>query len=494
MPQASLSKVLAHLKFSIIGSKNSFSDPSPLSLVSVELNARKLHQWPQPLCKVSCSSTSCSMLKHQILQNDADLLSVPGARSLYGCWTCRLRKKKCDESRPICSTCTSLELDCHGYGPRPEWMDKGVLEREKALEVKRNVSETKSKRRQRRLWRTPQYPRPEWDQLEKRHSLCLPLSGSTQEATAIQGRTTPNHHLQLHDCEEDLTTFNQPMWSGPLYNASLPTESVFSQEVCVLPSNQWPCDAGTTIENGDTESNSASPESSQRASASTLISSALREDIAQNCIEFSTEAVLEAPMPLCQPKLSASCHDTYVSKESISSNQVCSSSFLQESFSLPSGIMGHHPSSPSSVSESILRRGVEDSLLMHYLDHVFYVQYPFYHSGSRQGRGWLFSILRRAKSAYYTALALSEHHQYSTLPQHGCISRSPHRLRERGGHYDQALREMQLILATWTGNLDLSRNIDILASILLLLFWEVCLPLLGVVSNADKPTKVIWWR
>ena len=34
-----------------------------------------------------------------------------------GCWTCRTRKVKCDESRPVCSQCTRLGHDCD-YNPR----------------------------------------------------------------------------------------------------------------------------------------------------------------------------------------------------------------------------------------------------------------------------------------------------------------------------------------------------------------------------------------
>jgi hypothetical protein len=52
-------------------------------------------------------------------------------RSKQGCWTCRLRKKKCDEKRPTCSICESLSITCYGYGPRPDWMNNG--EKEKAI-------------------------------------------------------------------------------------------------------------------------------------------------------------------------------------------------------------------------------------------------------------------------------------------------------------------------------------------------------------------------
>ncbi|KAK9469308.1 hypothetical protein V1512DRAFT_255953 [Lipomyces arxii] len=46
--------------------------------------------------------------------------SVP--RSRNGCWTCRLRRKKCPEERPACSACIRLSLTCDGYGVRPEFM------------------------------------------------------------------------------------------------------------------------------------------------------------------------------------------------------------------------------------------------------------------------------------------------------------------------------------------------------------------------------------
>jgi hypothetical protein len=42
-------------------------------------------------------------------------------RTRTGCWTCRARKKKCDEARPYCQTCRNLGLDCEGYGVRLKW-------------------------------------------------------------------------------------------------------------------------------------------------------------------------------------------------------------------------------------------------------------------------------------------------------------------------------------------------------------------------------------
>jgi C6 transcription factor Pro1 len=63
-------------------------------------------------------------------------------RSKQGCWTCRLRKKKCDEGRPHCSTCESLSITCYGFGPKPDWMNNGEKERAVANSLKEIVKHT----------------------------------------------------------------------------------------------------------------------------------------------------------------------------------------------------------------------------------------------------------------------------------------------------------------------------------------------------------------
>ncbi|KAF5136413.1 Pestheic acid cluster transcriptional regulator 3 [Metarhizium anisopliae] len=44
-------------------------------------------------------------------------------RSNNGCWTCRIRHRKCDEKHPICRECADRSITCHGYGPKPKWID-----------------------------------------------------------------------------------------------------------------------------------------------------------------------------------------------------------------------------------------------------------------------------------------------------------------------------------------------------------------------------------
>src|SRR5438552_2176273 len=68
-------------------------------------------------------------------------------RSRNGCWTCRARRKKCDETRPNCSQCVTLSIDCHGYGERPCWMDGGARERAEIAIVKMKVAGTVKRRK-----------------------------------------------------------------------------------------------------------------------------------------------------------------------------------------------------------------------------------------------------------------------------------------------------------------------------------------------------------
>lgn len=68
-------------------------------------------------------------------------------KSFSGCWTCRLRRKKCDERQPVCNTCAALRITCHYGNDKPEWMDGGVRQEEMAERLKHEVKEMAHRRR-----------------------------------------------------------------------------------------------------------------------------------------------------------------------------------------------------------------------------------------------------------------------------------------------------------------------------------------------------------
>ncbi|CAI6335256.1 unnamed protein product [Periconia digitata] len=68
-------------------------------------------------------------------------------RSNDGCWTCKLRKKRCDESKPACRNCSTLEITCNFDAQRPSWMDNGPNQKQKTAEIKHEVKAAAARRR-----------------------------------------------------------------------------------------------------------------------------------------------------------------------------------------------------------------------------------------------------------------------------------------------------------------------------------------------------------
>ncbi|EWZ00065.1 hypothetical protein FOYG_03976 [Fusarium oxysporum NRRL 32931] len=58
-----------------------------------------------------------------------------------GCWTCKLRHRKCDLQIPACRECTDRCIPCHGYGSKPTWMDGSAAENEELERIKRAVKQ-----------------------------------------------------------------------------------------------------------------------------------------------------------------------------------------------------------------------------------------------------------------------------------------------------------------------------------------------------------------
>ncbi|EXK81881.1 hypothetical protein FOQG_13750 [Fusarium oxysporum f. sp. raphani 54005] len=65
---------------------------------------------------------------------------MPRGRS--GCWTCRIRHRRCDESSPECKECSTRSITCHGYDlDPPEWMSNDRLLQEELRRIKVAVKE-----------------------------------------------------------------------------------------------------------------------------------------------------------------------------------------------------------------------------------------------------------------------------------------------------------------------------------------------------------------
>ncbi|KAJ6507912.1 fungal-specific transcription factor domain-containing protein [Mycena vitilis] len=116
-------------------SSSGSQSPSPSSIASsnvspASINVPLVPMIPAPEIRNGSKSAKSSPHRHPV-----DLARSTSA-SKGGCWTCRLRRKKCDENREgdSCHTCIRLTIQCLGWGPkRPEWMrDKQAVEAYKA--------------------------------------------------------------------------------------------------------------------------------------------------------------------------------------------------------------------------------------------------------------------------------------------------------------------------------------------------------------------------
>lgn len=64
------------------------------------------------------------------------------------CWTCRIRKKRCDRKQPACGACRSLDITCHDGNSQPSWINNDRERDEFADQIKAQVKEKAESRRE----------------------------------------------------------------------------------------------------------------------------------------------------------------------------------------------------------------------------------------------------------------------------------------------------------------------------------------------------------
>jgi hypothetical protein len=61
-------------------------------------------------------------------------------RNPGGCWTCRLRRKKCNGTHPVCGECKNLCITYYCDAERPEWLNRGAKQKKVWRKVSKRVS------------------------------------------------------------------------------------------------------------------------------------------------------------------------------------------------------------------------------------------------------------------------------------------------------------------------------------------------------------------
>lgn len=71
-----------------------------------------------------CASTHTYKNENDQRQDHSQSLQTPRQRSRRGCYTCRRRKKRCNEAKPVCEACVRLKLECLYPTPGQERKNK----------------------------------------------------------------------------------------------------------------------------------------------------------------------------------------------------------------------------------------------------------------------------------------------------------------------------------------------------------------------------------
>ncbi|KAF7593907.1 hypothetical protein BBP40_010609 [Aspergillus hancockii] len=354
-------------------------------------------------------------------------------------------------------------------------MDNGSLQKEQALKFKHIVSQRKSKNRDKKSPRTSQLSQDlsrGLHQLSTEDATSHPAPSSTSFRPLLNERDSAVVQDELFDMF--LSSFINPSWSAPSHNDILITEppSYADQEAhAPIP---------TFFKNIESGPDSTSPGSLEETlwiphnKLGIHEPNAVQGDIVlQEDIRFATNG--RALSDTDKLTWSSSQNNSNFTRDVVFNDYIALKPTTQKRTVAPQchGQSIHWAVAPCG---SVQSGRAEDALFMHYLDRVFYIQFPFYLSRDRRGRGWLFSILRRVKPAYYATLALSERELLSTHPKNTDITSSLAQLRSRDGYYYLAVQGTQRIIEgsyTWNGHTHLAHNLEGLTSILQLLFWEL---------------------
>jgi hypothetical protein len=321
-----------------------------------------------------------------------------GTRSTRGCWTCRIRKKKCDEGFPECYACTNLGIHCHRFDQKPAWLDGGQREREGLERIKQAVKES--------ITRKAAVNAAERRRKRKRGN------GASEEESPL---------------------------SRPDVRAS---SSIFSED-------------------GDSRLARRVPGSSP--------------DILSPSVLSSETVIVLSPSSSSQSKPEGLFHESPSTTHNLASLNLFAEEEVeaQDGRSTPPRVLADH----------------RDRLLMHFIDYVFPIEFPFYSPSFWSGRGWLLTLLIRTRPLYHAALSISAYH-HSALNKARYLKCKILTWKELQVHHTLALKELHDAMKDLDqgggakGQVDF--NIQALATVVQMIAFEVCFPLLALAELLQK--------
>ncbi|EGX93793.1 C6 transcription factor, putative [Cordyceps militaris CM01] len=279
-------------------------------------------------------------------------------RSKSGCWTCRLRRKKCPEDGMPCSNCKARGVVCHGYGPRPAWKDRGQREQEEVdrLQLRRRSQQTR--------WHAQQL-------FQQQHPERPPYAA--QEAS----QATPAH-------DDD--------------------------DVCLSPSLALASPDETALGPSPPPSTDAREESADEYDFSAML------DLQLSLPSLHTPpSVMSGLWASGVDGLLVSTPALFDASSATTLNSQGSGSQGDAAYSaLPAAALG---AAAASLHISALQER-EIELMMQFLGHDFGRLHPRAQAWSMTDKAWLLWLLHRSPTFFYTALSTSAYFAFLQTPPH----------------------------------------------------------------------------
>jgi hypothetical protein len=111
----------------------------------------------------------------------------------------------------------------------------------------------------------------------------------------------------------------------------------------------------------------------------------------------------------------------------------------------------------------------ETTLLMHFLDDVFHLQYPLYKPSALEGgRGWLLPLILQTRSLYHVALTFGACYRTIALPSASQSSRVAAKF-EQGKHFEICIKSLNM----FAKNACPFKKLGIVTTVVQLIFYEV---------------------
>lgn len=162
-------------------------------------------------------------------------------RSKGACWTCRLRRKKCDELSPACVACTSHPLPCYGY-EKPDWADGGTKQKARQKELQTTIREVALGKR---LLLKQRMSKPFMDSAISLSEVNI-MDANTVSSDEPQfkiGDHTPHHFVEIS------AMFSYPVGYGNMSHHD-PQEDLLAHYLDVVFPSQFPLSSEAKVARG----------------------------------------------------------------------------------------------------------------------------------------------------------------------------------------------------------------------------------------------------